>query len=123
MASGPCRALVVVDEPAPCALVGDELRQRGYDCTVGAHPEQSLGLLDGNAFDLVLAGISPPRLSGLDVLVCAKRKAPDCRAVLITAHGTRGRVAQTPFLGAFDYAKSAGRNCAKGFKPTAAAAP
>jgi putative two-component system response regulator len=42
-------------------------------------------------------------LSGLDVLVCAKRKAPGCRVVLITAHGTPNRVAQALFLGAFDY--------------------
>jgi putative two-component system response regulator len=103
MATGPYRVLVVDDEPAVCALIGDELRQQGYDCTIVTQPEQAIGLLGGGAFDLILLDISMPRLSGLDVLVCAKRKAPVCRVVLITAHGTRDRVAQALFLGAFDY--------------------
>ncbi len=105
MASGPYRVLVVDDEPAVCALIQDELRHQGYNCTVASEPEQAIELLDGDAFDLIVADISMPRLSGLDVLVCAKRKAPDCRVVLITAHGTRDRVAQALFLGAFDYVK------------------
>jgi putative nucleotidyltransferase with HDIG domain len=95
--------LVVDDEPAVCALIQDELRQQGCHCTVATEPEQAIGLLDGDAFDLILADMSMPRLSGLDVLVCAKRKAPDCRVVLITARGTRDFVAQALFLGAFDY--------------------
>jgi len=103
VATGPYRVLVVDDEPAVCALIQDVLRQQGCDCTVATEPEQAIALLDGDAFDLILADISMPRLSGLDVLVCAKRKAPDCRVVLITAHGTRDRVAQALFLGAFDY--------------------
>ena len=76
MVTGSYRVLVVDDEPAVCALIGDELRQEGYDCTVATEPEQAISLLDGDAFDLILADISMPRLSGLDVLVCAKRKAP-----------------------------------------------
>ena len=103
MADGPYRVLVVDDEPAVCALIGDELRPQGYDCTVATKPEQAIALLGGGAFDLILADISMPRLSGLDVLIYAKRKAPDCRVVLITAHGTRDHVAQALFLGAFDY--------------------
>jgi DNA-binding NtrC family response regulator len=98
MATGPYRVLVVDDEPAVCALIGDELRRQGYDCTVATQPEQAIGLLDGGAFDLILLDISMPRLSGPDVFVCAKRKAPDCRVVLITAHGTRDCVAQALFL-------------------------
>jgi DNA-binding response OmpR family regulator len=87
MATGPYKVLVVDDEPAVCALIGDELRQQGYDCTVATQPEQALVLLDGDAFDLILLDISMPRLSGLDVLVCAKRKAPDCRVVTPQAIG------------------------------------
>jgi CheY-like chemotaxis protein len=66
--------LVVDDEPAVCALIGDERGQQGYDCTVAAQPEQSLGLLDGDAFDLIPADISMPRFSGLDVLACANAR-------------------------------------------------
>ena len=98
MATGPHRVLVVDDEPAVCSLIGDQLRRQGYDCTVATQPEQAIGLLDGGAFDLILLDISMPRLSGPDVFVCAKRKAPDCRVVLITAHGTRDCVAQALFL-------------------------
>jgi len=102
MATGPYRVLVVDDEPAVCAFIQDEFRQQGYDCTVATEPEQAIALLDGDAFDLILADISMPRLSGLHVLVYAKQKAPDCRVVLITAHGTRDHVAQALFLRAFD---------------------
>ena len=93
MATGPYRVLVVGDEPTVCALIGDHLRQQGYDLTVATEPEQAIALLDGGALDLILTDISMPRLSGLDVLVCAKRKPPDCRVVPITAHGTRDHVA------------------------------
>jgi len=103
MTTGPYRVLVVDDEPAVSALIGDELRRHGYDCTVATQPEQAIRLLDADTFDLILTDISMPRLSGLDVLVYAKRKAPDCRVVLITAHNTRDHIAQALFLGAFDY--------------------
>lgn len=102
-ASGLRRVLVVDDEQEVCALVGDELSQHGYDCQLATEPEQALALLDEGAFDLVITDISMPRLSGLDVLLYARRKAPDCRVVLMTGHGKRDYVAQALFLGAFDY--------------------
>ena len=95
--------LAVDDDPAVCAFIGDELRRHGYDCTVVAQPARAVALLDSEKFDLILADISMPGLSGLDMLVYAKRKAPNCRVVLITAHGMREHVAKALFLGAFDY--------------------
>jgi len=77
MATGPYRAPVVNDEPAASALIGDELRRQGYDCTVATKSKQAIAPLDGDAFDLILPDISMPRLNCLDVPVCAKRKAPD----------------------------------------------
>lgn len=103
MATGPWRVLIVDDEPAVCALIQDELGRQGYQCVVATEPAQAVRQLDGGAFDLILTDISMPSLSGLDVLVCAKRRTPDCRVVLITAHSTRDRIAQALFLGAFDY--------------------
>lgn len=99
------KVLIVDDEPAVCALIRDELRQQGYQCMIATEPERAIALLKGLAFDLVILDISMPRLSGLDVLVCVKRKAPDCRVVLITAYATRETIAQALFLGAFDYMK------------------
>jgi response regulator RpfG family c-di-GMP phosphodiesterase len=105
MATGPFRILVLDDEPAACALIGDELRRQGYDGTIATEPEQAIALLDGDPFDPVITDVSMPRLSGLDVLVHAKRKVPDGRVALITAHGTHDHIAQALFLGASDYVK------------------
>src|ERR1035437_9250153 len=102
-ATVPCKVLVADDEPAICVLIVDELSQRGYQCTIATDPEHAIALLDGEAFDLIITDISMPRLSGLDVLLHATRKAPDCRVVLMTAYGTRDFVAQALSLGAFDY--------------------
>jgi putative two-component system response regulator len=110
MPTCPYRVLVVDNEPAVCALIQDELRQQGYECKIATDAEQAVVLLGRQAFEVMIVDISMPRLSGLDVLVCSKRKAPDCRVVLITAHGTRDLVARALFLGAFDYVE-------KPFKP------
>ncbi|MCY2932406.1 MAG: response regulator [Planctomycetota bacterium] len=91
------------DEPAVCALIQDELRREGLHCTVATAPEYAIRLLDGKTFDLVITDICMPRIGGMDILVYARRKSPNCRVVLITGQGTRDLVAQALFLGAFDY--------------------
>jgi len=103
MATGPFKIPVVDDEPAVRAFLGDQLRQQGYQCVAATRPEQAIALFDGGAFDLILTDTSTPRLSGLNVLLCAKRRALDCRVVLITSQGTHDHVGQAFFLGAFDY--------------------
>ncbi len=99
----PARILIVDDEPSVCSLLGDELRQQGYECTVATASEHAIELLDGDGFELVLTDIAMPRVSGLDLLVSVRRKLPHCRVVLMTAYGTTECIAQALFLGAFDF--------------------
>ena len=101
--TGSCRVLVVDDEPEICVLIADELCRQGYQCTIATDPERAIALLGVMAFDLVITDICMHRLSGLEVLICAKRNTPACRVVLMTACGTRDFVAQALDLGAFDY--------------------
>jgi len=103
MRTGPTSVLIVDDEPHVCDVIHEELRRRGFHCHVASLPQQAQKLLTRRRFDLLIADISMPQISGLDLLVYARRHAPACKVILITGVSNQEYLARALMLGAYDY--------------------
>ncbi len=95
--------LVVDDEPAIGRLIGECLTGEGYDCRVFSDAQAAMKTLRDASADVVITDVVMPRATGLDVLLCARKHAPDCSVILLTGHSNRQRLTQALALGAYDY--------------------
>ena len=103
MPTGPTSVLIVDDEPAVCELIRDHLSGCGYDCRAVTNPHQAKELLSIQRFGLLIADITMPQVSGLDLLAFVKQNASDSKVILITGNSMRDHLAQALLLGADDY--------------------
>ena len=103
MQPGPPSILIVDDEPAVCDLIRDELSDCGYECWTATNPQQARNMLSIQRFSLLIADISMPRVSGLDLLAHVKQGRPESKVILITGKSSRDYLAQALMLGADDY--------------------
>lgn len=103
MQTDPKSVLIVDDEPQVCLLIGDALSIRGFDCHSVTDPVEARELLETEHYDLLIADIKMPRVSGLELLIFAKQHAPKCKVVLTTGLSSRECLAQALMLGAYDY--------------------
>jgi len=97
------RVLVVDDESDTRALIDEVLTEEGYEVHLCATGEQALQVLRESQFDLVLADIRMPGMSGMDLLVQARALAPDTQVILMTAYASPGSVRQAWRDEASDY--------------------
>ena len=103
MTTEPRTVLIVDDEPEICLLVGDELSACGFDCHSVSDSEEARGLLETEKYDVLIADISMPRVSGLDLLAFVRQNAPACKVILTTGASSREYLAQALMVGAYDY--------------------
>jgi CheY-like chemotaxis protein len=97
------RVLFVDDDVELCALGSDMISTSGHQCTTAASAEEALAILENEAFDLVVADVRLPGLSGLAFReIVGKRWAHlEDRVVLVTGLSMRPpegvRLLQKPF--------------------------
>ncbi len=103
MAQSPNRILVVDDSPDTCAMIVDVLRGDGYTVCSCLSGERALELLGQERFDLVLADIKMPRVSGLDLLGSIRDRGHDAKVILMTAYASTESAIQALRNGASDY--------------------
>ncbi len=103
MGGVPAKILIVDDEPQICAAISCRLTAHGLDCQTTSDPQRVQDLLAGQQFDVLIADIAMPELSGLELLVHAKRYSPGCKGILITGRSNRETLAQALMLGAYEY--------------------
>lgn len=96
--------ILLVEDDLPsrnvCAMC---LRAEGYDVSDAANGEQAVELINVNDYDLVLTDLMMGTINGLDVIKKAKRKDPNCGAILMTAYGTIESNVEAMKLGASGY--------------------
>lgn len=103
MGAVPAKILVVDDEPQVCSAIGTRLKAHGFDYHTSSDPRRAKELLATQQFSVLIADIVMPRISGLELLVYAKRHAPGCKVILITGRSNREILAQALMLGAYEY--------------------
>ena len=82
--------LIVDDEPLIRWSVAESLEEAGYPSLEAASAREAIEMLEaaGDCIDAIVLDLKLPDSSDLGLLrrICASR--PDCRVILITAHGT-----------------------------------
>jgi DNA-binding response OmpR family regulator len=97
------RILVVDDDLDTCALILDALSGEGYSISSCTGGEQALELLQQDHFDLVLADIKMPRITGLDLLQYIQETRRYTKVILMTAHASIDTAIQAVRHDASDY--------------------
>ena len=107
MSSPPPRHIVCLeDERETAALIGEDLKERGYAITLAHDGESGLAAIMSLQPDLVLCDVNMPGLNGLDVLARLKALAPRFESipfVFLTALADRESELKGRHTGADDY--------------------
>ena len=101
--NGKPHVLVIDDEPAITSLVGDVLRDDGWDVTKAESAEQAFELVRDNDWAVVFCDVQLGGANGFTVLKKFKEELPRTKVVLMTGHGTATGALDATSFGAYDY--------------------
>jgi len=99
----PIRILVVDDEPYEVELLRGMLKSQGHSVTGFNSPAQAIAALREGKFDLVLADLHMPKISGAELLKAALQIDPHLVVIIMTGFGSIDTAVETMREGAFDY--------------------
>jgi two-component system response regulator HydG len=97
------RVLVVDDELSMAEMLADGLSQRGYDAMAtrsGTDAARRLGL---ETFDALVTDLRMPELDGFELLSVARRVAPNCQVIVMTAYSAIDSAIESIRRGAYHY--------------------
>jgi DNA-binding response OmpR family regulator len=97
------RILIVDDEPFIGDLVERYLTRDGYNCRVVRSGKEALEELDATTYQIVLADIMMPGMSGIDLLTIIKSQYPDVAVIMVTGVDDRDTGVLAVELGAYGY--------------------
>lgn len=97
------RILVVDDELSMREFLAILLDREGYAVDQAESAEAALGLLDVNAYDLVISDVKMPGLDGISLLGRIKEGSPETAVLMMTAFSTAEQAVEAMKLGAYDY--------------------
>ncbi len=97
------RILLADDDTALRRVLEFKLKKNGFDVTAVADGEEALAQVKVSAFDLLLADIRMPRLTGIELLEKVRTLEPSLKVVLMTAYATVPQAVEAVKMGAFDY--------------------
>jgi len=96
--------LVVDDDADMRALVAAGVKEIGFTSRLCASAEEALAVLaGGDDFDVVVADLQMPGMSGLELCERIVGSRPDVPVVVITAHGTLDAAVGAIRAGAYDF--------------------
>lgn len=95
--------LLVDDEPLERGSLSMMLEQEGYLVTGAEDGLAALTELEKNPFDIVLADVKMPRMTGMELLEQIKKRGIESEVILITAYGEIKDAVEATKLGAYDF--------------------
>jgi DNA-binding NtrC family response regulator len=95
--------LVVDDDETVRTFCADVLSELGFEAQAAESARQALEMLESGQFDIVLADVRMPGMSGLDLLKAIRETYPDLDVVMMTGYGTVASAVQAMKQGAYDY--------------------
>jgi CheY-like chemotaxis protein len=81
--------LVVDDEPLVCNALKFLLERFGFDTVLALSGVEALERFQQQEFHLVITDFAMPRMTGVDLAVAIKAKAPQQRVLMLTAYAER----------------------------------
>lgn len=103
MDQSPGRVLVVDDDSDTLQLIVEVLEEDGLNAQPCSDGERALRLLKQESFDLVLADIRMPRMTGTELLFQMRNLGLDTKVILMTAYATLETAVQAVRGDACDY--------------------
>lgn len=97
------KVLIVDDQPPVCQSVGRILRKGGCEVAEAFDGEAALAALEKERFDLVIADLMMPRLSGMELLRYVKQHHPEVEVVMITGYASIESAVEATKIGAAGY--------------------
>ncbi len=97
------RILVVDDEESMCNFMEIMLRKEGYNVSTAQSGKDAMSLLGQEKPDLVISDIMMPEMSGIELLVEAKKLRNDLHFVVMTAFASVDSAVDALKRGADDY--------------------
>ena len=81
--------LVVDDEQLVCNALKFLLERFGFDAVMALSGAEALDRFQQQEFQLVITDFAMPRMTGVDLAVAIKAKAPQQRVLMLTAYAER----------------------------------
>jgi DNA-binding NtrC family response regulator len=97
------RLLVVEDDQSVRTTISTFLELEGYSVDAVGSTREAIEKLRSDAYPIVISDIYLDDRTGLDVMVTARQKNPNCAVILMTGRGTMETVMAATQGGAFDY--------------------
>ena len=97
------KILVVDDEVPVCRSIASALEPEGYLVDQALSGEEALQKEGENRYDVIIADLMMPGMSGMDLLRAVKEKRQDIVVIMITGYPAMKTAVQAVKLGAFDY--------------------
>ena len=95
--------LVTDDETATLKTLSAALEDMGYKVTTATKGQEALALIRKRAFNILIADIKLPDISGLEILQTAKEFNPEIAVIMITGHASVETAVDAINEGAYAY--------------------
>jgi DNA-binding NtrC family response regulator len=101
--AGKNRVLIVDDEKNIRLTLSSALESLDIRVDTAVNGEEALAKLETGDFGLILLDLKMPGMDGMEVLRLVRKKRPQIKVVIITAHGTIDSAVDAMKLGAVDF--------------------
>jgi two-component system response regulator GlrR len=95
--------LIVDDDARFAELLAIRLEANGYRISIETQPSKALARLGVEAIDALILDLRLQDVSGLDILVKVRERAPDVAVIMLTAHGTIDTAVEAMRRGAYGF--------------------
>ena len=104
MTEAPKRKILIVDdEITVCKSIRQALLHPDYEIDMALSGEEALQKDEEKRYEVIIADLMMPGLSGLDLLKGLKAKNTQAKVVMVTGYPTMKTTVQAMQIGAFDY--------------------
>jgi len=86
--AGPCRVLIIEDDPVFAASCADILSTAGYSPVVAHGGDEGIRCALGEKFDLIITDLRLPDADGLELVKALMEKGRAAAFIMITGHPT-----------------------------------
>jgi two-component system phosphate regulon sensor histidine kinase PhoR len=97
------RILIVDDEITVCKSIRQALLNPDYEIDMALSGEEALQKDEEKGYEVIIADLMMPGLSGIDLLKALKAKNTKAKVVMVTGYPTMKTTVQAMQIGAFDY--------------------
>ncbi len=97
------KLLIIDDEANIRNIVSILMKKEGYEVETAVSGENAIDLVDRNSFDVIIADINLPGITGIETMKVIKAKYPEIQFIFITAHATYSLAVESIKYGGYNF--------------------